>query len=398
MALGRLRDELQAVVVGFEAGVLTAAEALTAVELFAEVKRLAEVGEALAAKRVDETSAWRAAGARSVGHFLAGRTGESPSQVGRMVDTARKLDRLGDTADAVRTGQVSIEQAAAIAGAAAIDPGCERDLLDTARSSDLGSLKKAAARARAAGDRHDEQRHARQRAAREFRMWVDDDGMGNARWRTTPEEYAELQAIHERFRDEAFEAARTAGRRDPERHLASDGFARLLRAAAGCGEQRDGSPAKKDVRLFVLVSDTALLRGRTEPGETCEIVGTGPVPVSVAKQVCGPNPFVSIIETDGTDVHRVVRAGRRIAPEIRDALFVRDRGCVVPGCTTTRRLEVHHVVPYAESRQTRLDELATVCAHHHDRISHDGAVLAGGPGQWHWRPPPRPDDDARAGP
>ncbi len=231
MELGTLRDGLQAAVAGFEPGCLTGAQAVEAVEVFAEMKRLAETGQALAARRVEEANAWQASGSRSVREFLATRTGESPGGVGKLVDTARKLEHLGPTGDAVRAGEVSIDQAAAIARAAEVDPGCERDLLDTATRADLGQLKKAAAEARAAGDPDEQRRYARQRHDRALRTFVDDEGMGNVHWRTTLDEYSEFVSLHQRFREHAFKAAYRGGRRDPDRHLASDAMVRLVRAA-----------------------------------------------------------------------------------------------------------------------------------------------------------------------
>ncbi len=175
---------------------MTGAQAVEAVELFAEMKRLAETGQALGRRRVEEANAWQASGSRSVREFLATRTGESPGGVGKLVDTARKLEHLGPTGDAVRAGAVSIDQAAAIARAAEVDPASEHDLLDTAKRADLGQLKKAAAAARAAGDPDEQRRYARQRHDRELRTFVDDEGMGNVHWRTTLDEYQRVLSLH----------------------------------------------------------------------------------------------------------------------------------------------------------------------------------------------------------
>ncbi len=160
------------------------------------MKRLAETGQALAARRVEEANAWQASGSRSVREFLATRTGESPGGVGKLVDTARKLESLGPTGDAVRAGAVSIDQAAAIARAAEVDPASRaRPVGDTAKRADLGQLKKAAAEARAAGDPDEQRRYARQRHDRELRTFVDDEGMGNVHWRTTLDEYSEFLSL-----------------------------------------------------------------------------------------------------------------------------------------------------------------------------------------------------------
>jgi hypothetical protein len=389
MRLGHIRDELKALVRTFEAGTLTGGAALEAVQTANEIENLGRLVKARAAKRVAECDQWRAAGAASAKEFLAGQTGESAGQVGKLVDTADKVDDLGPTREAVESGEVSLDQAAVIASAVEENPACEADLVDTAKAKDRAQLQKEAAEAKAGADRDEQSRHDRLRRQRRLRTWVDAEGMGNVSWRTTVEEYQAFLAVHQQFRDAAFKAVYEAGRRDPDAHLASDGMARLVTAAASGGDEEG---AKKDVRVLVHVTDTALVRGRTEPGETCEVAGVGPVPVAEAKRLAGPNPFVSLVETNGVDVGRVVRLGRRRPPEVDDALLVRDRGCVVPGCGRTARLEVHHTVPYAESGRTTLAELATVCCHHHDLITHRGYQLHGGPGTWTWHPPNGPPD------
>lgn len=388
------RDGLRSWVAGFAPGTLTGDQAVAVVEVAQEIENLARLVKARAARRAHEAKAWHPSGATSTEEFLAGRTGASAGQVGALVDAATKLDELGATCDAVELGSVSLEQASVIASAVAASPGCEQALLDTATTKDLAALKKAAAEAKAAADRNGRARHERLRRQRRLRTWVDDEGMGNVSWRTTVDEYQEFLALHQRFREDAFKDAYRAGRRDPDPHLASDGMLCLVRAAAGGG---DGSARRKDVRTFVHVTDTALMRGRTEAGETCEVTGVGPVSVHDARTMIGADPFVSLIETDGVDVRRVVRLGRRRPPEVDDALLVRDRSCVVPGCGSTWRLEAHHTVPFAESGRTTLDELATLCHRHHDLITHHGHRLEGGPGTWAWRPPgSRPPDRSPA--
>ena len=109
--MGTVRDGLKALVAGFEPGTLTGAEAVEAVRVATEMENLVRVLKAMAARRVDEANAWRASGSRSAAQFLAGMTGGSAGELGRMVDTARKLESLGPTGDAVRAGAVSIDQA-----------------------------------------------------------------------------------------------------------------------------------------------------------------------------------------------------------------------------------------------------------------------------------------------
>lgn len=60
----------------------------------------------------------------------------------------------------------------------------------------------------------------------------------------------------------------------------------------------------------------------------------------------------------------------RSAAQLR-ALRIRDRGrCVFPGCTTSRRLDAHHIRWWHRGGPTDLDNLALICRHHHTLL-HD---------------------------
>jgi len=71
---------------------------------------------------------------------------------------------------------------------------------------------------------------------------------------------------------------------------------------------------------------------------------------------------------------RITNLGRRVRrPSRRQyaALFVRDRGCTVPGCGRTRFLHAHHVVAWSRGGATSLDNLILLCGDHH-RSLHRG--------------------------
>ncbi len=139
---------------------------------------------------------------------------------------------------------------------------------------------------------------------------------------------------------------------------------------------------------LVLTADIAAFwRGATEPGETCEVPGVGPVPVATARALLG-EAFLKLVLTDGVDVHAVVHFGRSVPAHLRSALEARDPRCVVPGCGETRLLEIDHWrVPFAQGGPTTLDNLCRICRAHHRKKTHQGFVLDGGPGNWRWRPP-----------
>ena len=77
----------------------------------------------------------------------------------------------------------------------------------------------------------------------------------------------------------------------------------------------------------------------------------------------------------------VGRAQRLVAPAIRTALVLRDRGCVFPGCNAPPSVcHAHHIVPWWAGGTTALNNLALVCPHHHGLIE----PARDGPPQHRW--------------
>jgi Domain of unknown function (DUF222)/HNH endonuclease len=90
------------------------------------------------------------------------------------------------------------------------------------------------------------------------------------------------------------------------------------------------------------------------------------------------------------------RRHRLASPDQVKALWLRDGGCVMPGCTNTR-VQAHHIVPWHQGGSTDLNDLALVCNRDHTLLHEHGWTLEHDPhrpGLLHWRPPddrpPRP--------
>src|SRR5439155_16359934 len=98
-------------------------------------------------------------------------------------------------------------------------------------------------------------------------------------------------------------------------------------------------------------------RGATEPGEVCEIVGSGPLPVSVAQRLL-EDSFVKAVLVDGTDVLAVSRLGRTIPARLRTAVEELHPECDIEGCHMTRLLEIDHNLPVEQGGPTALGDLA----------------------------------------
>jgi hypothetical protein len=67
-------------------------------------------------------------------------------------------------------------------------------------------------------------------------------------------------------------------------------------------------PTGANAKIIVRIDHTALVRGHTEPGETCEIDGFGPVPVDQVRAWM-TDAFLGAVLTDDTDITRVVHLG-----------------------------------------------------------------------------------------
>lgn len=141
--------------------------------------------------------------------------------------------------------------------------------------------------------------------------------------------------------------------------------------------------------VHVRVDHSALTRGHSEPGETCEIAGLGPIPVATARKLAS-DAFLAAIVTDGFNVNQISHLGRTIPARLRTALDQRDQRCVVPRCNNKRFLEIDHIVPISERGPTSLANLAKLCGHHHDLKTYHGYKLGGRPGAWTWEPPEQP--------
>ena len=132
--------------------------------------------------------------------------------------------------------------------------------------------------------------------------------------------------------------------------------------------------------MVVRVDHTALMRGHTEPGETCEITGVGPVPVAAVREWLDLDPFIAVVITDATDIRGVSHPGRKATSLMRSALDWTNQGCSVLGCPNTANLQIDHRVDWATTGHTRFDELDWLCAGHHRQKTHDGFQLEPGQG------------------
>ena len=81
--------------------------------------------------------------------------------------------------------------------------------------------------------------------------------------------------------------------------------------------------------------------------------------------------ITTIEENELGEPLNIGRRSRTIPPPMRRALLARDGGCRFPGCTRTRFCDGHHIEHWLHGGETSLDNLITLCRHHH-RLVHEG--------------------------
>ena len=280
---------------GFDPDALSGSEARTAVEEFVALEKYAAAGRLLAVGRLDETGAWFGDGTfRDLAAWRASISGTTVGAARGGADTARRLRDLPASTDALRAGALSPTQADAITGAAKADPAAESDLLETAKTSGVRGLKTECDRVAAAAASRDSEmeQYERIRAARSLRHRRLADGTGSIEIRGPIDRTAQMMAALEPYERELFGENRTNGRMEHPDAVAFDALVRLceesIKSATGPGRTTGSRPL---AMVIIHMSKAAYERGWTEPGETCEIEGVGPVPVTIARRMASDSIF-----------------------------------------------------------------------------------------------------------
>ncbi|MGH9025358.1 MAG: hypothetical protein ACRDWD_04475 [Acidimicrobiia bacterium] len=296
----RIRDELDDLVAAVDPHALDGRRARRLFDIAVEIEQRAAALRLLVAGRLDETLGWRGEGDRSSAHYVARKTGTTLRDAVGAMQTAQRLDPNGATADALRSGELSAQQASEITAACVADPHAEKRLVEQAGREGFQELRHECRRVKAAARAGEIAHDDAIRRSRFLRTWTDEDGAGRGEWKLAPEDQARLLA-----RLEAEARAVTAESADACR---ADALVQL----AECG--RGGRLAPTVVHLRV--DHAAFERGHTEPDEICEIEGVGPVPVATARNL-STRAVVHALLTEGTDVTRVANLGATSPPPWR---------------------------------------------------------------------------------
>jgi hypothetical protein len=364
-------DELCAALASFDPGVYSGADCAELVECFASAEHALAAARARAALRAGACGAHRHRGFAEASDWLAQASGSTVQEARAVLDTVKHLDACPETRDAVVAGEVSLAQAGEIVRTATDLPGCELELLEAAKHGTLTTVRELARKRRVAAVTP-ETLYARQRQARELVHWRDELGMVCGRFALPPDVGVPFINRLDRYADRCWRQTRGHGDVESRAACAADALVQLTQPAEN--ETRGG---RRFVDLVIVCDLRAYRRGHTHPGEVCQIIGGGPLPVSVVRELVA-DAFLKAVLHDGVNIHSVAHFGRHIPARLRTALELGAAPdfdgitCVADGCERRYGLQWDHVNPVANGGLTTHENLEPRCRpDHRDKTDRD---------------------------
>ncbi|MDE0260050.1 MAG: DUF222 domain-containing protein [Gammaproteobacteria bacterium] len=384
----------------------------------------------------DRRGGWKDGGYSSCAEWLAWRTGTKIGTARERVRTARALERLPQTADALKHGTISYAKVRALTRVAT--PEREAELLEFARAGSAAKLERTVRMWKKLSRDAELTAEQARRRSRTFSVFVDGDGMYVVKGRLEPEVGAVVMRAVEAASDALFRSegdARDAARsgrgvsceasdaRPEPKQRRADAVGllaeRALAAGFGGGERRESEGDVDEVGGDLdeldgarTTESNAALRGApaATPGAKAENaantsarVGSGTraeryqvmvhcdaatlaaegepgrsdldgirVSAETSRRMACDAAVVAMVHAKDGSMLNVGRRTRTISPRIRRALEERDRGCRFPGCGC-RFTEAHHVKHWADGGETSLRNTLLLCRRHH-RAVHEGRV------------------------
>jgi hypothetical protein len=312
---------------------------------YARAERLVAFGVAALARRLKDVS------------VVARATGTPLGKAKETVATGEVVGDSPELGEALRHGEISLEQAAEIAAAERSAPGSARELVAMAREEPFHVLRDRARKLKLEAEQRGNLAE-RQRAARSARSYRDEAGMVNIHLALEPHRGTPIVNRAEAEAGRLHRAARRNGRTEPfERHLA-DAYLSLMSGNGRCRTRRPD--------LVVLVSHEVVKRGWRDVrrGEVCKIPGVGPVSPEVAREIA-QDAFLTGLFYDGKDLRQMRRWTRNTPVEVLLALELGEPpdfdGIMCVDCGNRFRTENDHLKPHVALGPASIDNLEPRC-------------------------------------
>jgi hypothetical protein len=358
-----------------------------------EVLRLATAAKMALATRIESSGIWKESGHKNAATLIAETEGVGVGHARSTLETGRALVDAPKTAEAFRDGKLSEPQVKELAGAVAVDPGTETELVDAAQGGEpMPALRDRCRRTRARAATADPGRTlARIYADRHLRHWIDEEGAFCLKGRFTPDRGAQLLAILEKATTDCYNRARRAGSsKEPRAAFGADALVELL-----CGD----SPhkGKPQTTVSIRVDYEALVAGQANGKQVSAIDGIGEVPIRTIDSLL-PDSFLKVLFYEADELKKISHPGRTLRAKLKTALVNEYPSCVVPGCGSTKFLEADHITPVHEHGPTKFSNLVHLCSYHHGLKTNAGyEVYQDEAGDWHFDPPARFGEEPELG-
>lgn len=397
---------LRANLVAFQPAMHSGDDCARLVEELATMEKVCAAARVRSAARAGECGAHRERGFADVSDWMARASGTTAGSAKTALDTAAALASQPEVNAALEAGEVSLAQARELVRTEAECPGSTADLLEVARSGSLKSLRERA-RDRRVRAIDPEELHRLQHAAMQARHCRTQLGNVRITWELPPELGvpitnrldAETDRLWQESRRAANQAQRAGSTQSAGSEVAADDVIGPRLFAAGTSAEPGltvndaaADPARRRSALaarallqmletggkgkahradLVIMCDLrAYRRGRVDDGEQCHIVGGGPIPVSLAREL-GRDAFLKAALHDGTAIHTIAHFGRRYPAVLLTALMLgappefEGPTCSEPNCDRRYHLERDHLDPCANGGETSFANLGSPCWPHH---------------------------------
>ncbi len=296
------------------------------------------------------------------------------------VETADELSKLPRTADGLRKGEISYDNARIIAGAS------KRGEIDDTK---LANIAKTQSPDKFAGTvrKHEQQRSSddgmskleHQRSRRYAKVSTDpDDGMTILYGRFDPITGARIETALSQKMDELWRDEDPRNRATPGQRMA-DALQMLL---ARPGGNEDGP--SQGTRLLLIAEYDVI----TKELEKARLPDGTPIPAKKVRDLACDAEVLPAIFRGASQPLDLGRARRIASPAQRIALVARDRKCIGCGASASW-CQAHHIIPWQPGGPTDLENLCLLCSRCHHKVHDNGWRVRRTPtGQHSLRPPP----------
>ena len=344
----------------------------------------------------DRRDGWRGVGVRSLAHWLNFKCGVGKLAAREKVRVARALRDLPKIDAAFERGEISYSKVRAMTRAAT--PENEAFLVQIARHGTADHMERLVRAYRRHGDALEASK-TESGSRREGRFWCygEDDGTMVFGGRLPLEQGRLLEKALDAMVAESERDAATEGEAEEQEGVSAEtpatasdadgvsaetpdravnratALARIAEHYIATGGGRARSLAGHEAcQVFVHVNaNDAHPDNRINGGHTTYTDDRRWIAPDVARQLACDAALTTVLENDRGEVLNVGRRSRTVPRRIAHALRIRDGGCRVPSCGQQRWTDAHHIRHWADGGETSLDNLVTLCRHHH-RGLHSG--------------------------